>query len=917
MDIFKKHQLTSIVLFILLFSTVRGAFSAETVGPLVHEDSNKLNFESCKPIVIEPDFDLVPSSEEIDIEINYAVEKFREIYLGNPVNASKLANAVSKYEDFNINVDNSSITGKKADDLSDFNFIRVFARHLRTNPNDSEISSMFNNLVWWASQEICNGNLDPDVRGYDFRHFGRSTALMREHLTPEVQELFVYVLQKTTNNFIHFWTADYDIDHQIENDAIDTDQIYNKANVLLAFSLWHDNKNERYRYMKGFKRYMERFLSYSSGTTNGIKTDGSGFHHWTAYNNYMYSYNTAIEVLSYLDDTRFQIEKQNYLVFRDAVLIQYLQANDELVQALGNCGRKPQERENKITQSNLKLLAISGGKILELETADPVLAGMYNRIYGVDVDFNTDYIAPFTSGFVQQNYGTQGFYRMEEWLAVSKGFTNGLWGTEIYPKDNRYGRYQSYGSLEVLYPGDGLTGNGINIESWNWNYIPGATTIVLPWAALHGEKSRIDEQQQKSFVGSLMFRKSEKEYLQNTMGQFGMFAMDFQEQEGQGFGTVFNKESHNSSFKFKKSNFFFDNYIICLASGINNDDVENNTVTTLFQRMDNTGLSPIINGSEYPEIGITQFDGGDNNWTLSNYGTGFYLMPGNHKLYLNKTIQQTPNHNQVWPASIGNNKTEVYYSGYLDHGKNPNSEGYEYMILPNSSEAKLNVLHDEVIQGKKPYTVHRKDQDAHIIEHHGQNIMAFAFFSKMWNVDIGFIKSVDKPCMIMSSFDTLSNILSLSIVNPDLGLQSRSYAPVLAKYIELTLQGEWEILDESNNIKFLSYAEEVSKVQFLLEDGLPQVVKLQQKLTSSNNSPLNSEFVKIYPNPTRNYVQISSTEPIQNLQLYDIGGKNLFVSEFRNLSTTQKMDLSKLGPGIYFVKVKTKSGFAIKKLVNK
>ena len=39
------------------------------------------------------------------------------------------------------------------------------------------------------------------------------------------------------------------------------------------------------------------------------------------------------------------------------------------------------------------------------------------------------------------------------WVAVVKSPTAMLWGSEIYNKTNRFGRYQSHGTLEILYDG--------------------------------------------------------------------------------------------------------------------------------------------------------------------------------------------------------------------------------------------------------------------------------------------------------------------------------------------------------------------------------------------------------------------------------------------------------------------------------
>ena len=180
-----------------------------------------------------------------------------------------------------------------------------------------------------------------------------------------------YTLYETLEGFKHLWGADYSEAKQAENDAIDTDIIYNKSDILMAYSIWQETPKERYRFMRAYKRYMERFFSPSVGTTNGIKKDGSGFHHWAAYNNYLYAYKTAISVVNYLEDTRFQVEESNYKFFRDAVLVQLLQANDNGMQALSTSGRKPDARTRSIDASDIKKIAISGGKNFRIGNSRP------------------------------------------------------------------------------------------------------------------------------------------------------------------------------------------------------------------------------------------------------------------------------------------------------------------------------------------------------------------------------------------------------------------------------------------------------------------------------------------------------------------------------------------------------------------
>lgn len=871
--------------------------------------SNASGLLTCS-FTLTPDLNLINSSTEIEAEINQAVARFSDDFLGTgPPSAADVADAESQYADLGISLNNGVPSGNSIASLTELKFLRIFAKHLKFNPSDANIKNKVNNTVWWASLEICSENLNVDPRGYEYRHFARPVIFMKDFLTSEVQELFRYTLFKTTNDFEHYWEANYDANHQRLNGAIDTDQIYNKSSTLMAYSLWHDTAEERYRYMRGFKRYMERFFSYTVGTTNGIKPDGSSFHHWTAYNNYMYAFRTAINNLSYLDGTRFQVDEVPYKVFRDAVLVQRLQANDFGLQALSTSGRKPNNREAQTGQEFLKSLAISGGKILGLDSADPVLAGFYNRVYGIDFAFNYSTIAPFENGFTQLNHSSAGFFRHENWVAFTKGFTDGLWGTEAYKKSNRYGRYQSYGALEILYPGD-ESDNGYHHETWNWNYNPGTTVIRLPWSKLHAERERVDELQEKGFAGALTFKKKQGDFLSENYGDIGLFAMDFREREDLGFGTTHSSNNHNSSFTFKKSNFFFDDLIVCLGSGISNDDPTNNTITTLFQRLDNNSNGTLVNAATQSAQGEMSFNGSTNNWLLSNYGTGFYLLPDNHSLKVKKEVQQNPNHDQIWPASYTNNLSETYYTGYIDHGTKPTNESYEYILKPNTSSTELQQLDAAINAGNKPYTVHQQNENAHILEHKDKSVFGYAVFSSVGDLDFGEVKSIQQSCLLMSEYDSSTGNLRLALTNPDLGFSSRSFEPAVSKVVKVSLIGQWEMLEEQAAVQIVSSNSSETLIEFTTVDGLALELVLSRMPVSTQEIVGNSFMVNIYPNPTQNRIEVVSDQPIQDVKVYDLSGREVkMVSPSEGSQQyTLELDLPALSQSVYFIKVKTKAG---------
>jgi hypothetical protein len=71
---------------------------------------------------------------------------------------------------------------------------------------------------------------------------------------------------------------------------------------------------------------------------------------------------------------------------------------------------------------------------------------------------------------------------------------------------------------------------------------------------------------------------------------------------------------------------------------------------------------------------------------------------------------------------------------------------------------------------------------------------------------------------------------------------------------------------------------------------------------------------KIYPNPTRNMINVSSQLPLNQIQLYDISGilrKDLSYTEFRNFS----LDIRDLKEGIYFLRLTSGDRKVIEKFI--
>ncbi|MFH6998534.1 polysaccharide lyase family 8 super-sandwich domain-containing protein [Flavobacterium sp. FlaQc-57] len=785
-----------------------------------------------------PDLPLVASNTTVEAEIETIYQRFSDSYLGTtePTTAA-LNSAIASYNALGITVNGYNITATtNVTDYNQVSFLKTFAQYLKFHPEDTTniyIKALY--TVWLVSDRVCKGTLPLDYNQYSYRNFAQPAILIPSiKENSYVKSLFDNVLYQQ-NNFDHIWETNY-------VGGINIDHIGNSGVVTMAYVKWIDAADERFRYMTAFKRMMDHFTSYTPGTYDGIKPDGSGFHHWASYPSYMYDLSYAANIIYDLKETSFEISTSGYLRYRDAIMAQLMFTNDATTRFLTMAGRKPEEVATNISRYDFRNMAVAGGSILGTGASDPVMANMYVRLWGGYAPFADGTKASFNEGYFQFNHSIAGVYRKNGWLAICKGFNDNMFGTETYADANRFGRYQSYGAVNIVYPGDALTGNGYDVTTWNWNYNPGTTVIRLPWDKLHAEKTSIDERQQKKFAGSLSFINKNSNYLKAIHGTYGMFAMDFQEAQGRAWGsnTYSAVDNHNATFVFKKSVFTFDNMLICLGSNIGNNDATNNTLTTLYQRKATTGKedvsvdSNLLQGSSYDN----SYTDTNNHWIVDNFSTGFYVLAGSGTIKLTRADQQTPQHNiPIAAQNISANPTGNYAIGYIDHGTAPSNKGYEYVCIPQATSTDMTNLDSQITTGNKPYTVLQKDNIAHILEYKptpaSNSIFGYAFFEALSGMNnTGYLTAVDYPCLVMSQYDSVQKNLKIAVNNPDLGFKYREFTPSVSKQINITIKGtNWQISQPNTNASITGTANGQTTVQFTVVDGLPVEILLSRVLT--------------------------------------------------------------------------------------
>ncbi|MCL3779239.1 T9SS type A sorting domain-containing protein [Prolixibacteraceae bacterium JC049] len=850
-----------------------------------------------------PDIALTPATSQQISEIEAIYERHKKIQLSSgPPSSYWFNRRLNEYNGFNIsgNGDNAS-TSTVLNERHVGDILKTFANYVKYCPDSPDVADIKQkavNLISIVGKQFCTGTTTP--RGnyaYTFHHYTEGVIPWRNEMSTNQKNAFGYTIGTATSNFEDIW-GNYNIGGQGNSDYI-----YGNTDGLVGYGPFIEDDNKRVQYMKGVQRWLKRVLTPTTSRTGFLKVDGSSYHHWSNYVGYMYSFKPLTRVLYALGNSSFQTTPEIYQYFRDAMFFQCAISNDNRVMPMSFVGRNPHQRYVTTGWGDVANTAIAGGHILGLNHADPVLAGYANRVWGNTAEYNYTQKANFETGFYQFNYSVAGIFRKDNWVLSMAGFTRDIWGAEIYNNRNFYGRYQSYGTLEIIYPGS-LSDNGFDLDTWDWNHNPGTTSILLPFNKLHARYKRADEKQAYNFAGSLAFQNKGNEVLSKVTGTNGLFAMKFKQGNGGGWsGSWYNNVYHDTSFTFRKSTFAFDDMILALGSDINNQHAQGNTITTLYQRTtDNNKATVVVNDTSYSSDATHTFTSNSDKWLISNHNTGFYIVNGSGTLTIKKGDQKTPNFNQNLNSDWSGNPTKNYAIGYLDHGQHPTEAGYEYVCLPATTSAKMKALATKMSSNtSKPYTVFQKDDNAHIVKHHSSSAWGFAFFETNSNLthEGNVIKSNNEPCLVMYKED--GNSILLAMNNPNISDNDG------VKTVQLTLHGQWSLEANHSDVSILSSNSTQTVISFSTKKGMPIEITLNKVIAKSAKVKTEQPKSMLYPNPASEQITIVAKSNLSSVNILSNQGQIIrTVTTFSGKKAT--IPLTGLKSGIYFVSIQTKDG---------
>ena len=554
--------------------------------------------------------------------------------------------------------------------------------------------------------------------GYQVRELYQSIFLMKEPLLKDKN-------LKQAKEMVTWYSAMgilYTPDSEIK--GVNADVLNTMLPGMLIAILLNDDDKATASQLYQLNHYLTKSIDYAPGLLGGFKEDGSMFHHMQNYPAYAKgAFEGLTPIMYYLGNTAFALDDYSFNIVKKAVLMTRVYSNTH-TWLISISGRHPDDRF-QISDEVFRYLAL-GKKVGN----DSELASAYLRLapqgrFAEELSSLGFKAETTPQGAWTMNMSSLQLHRRDNWLIGVKGYSRYLVGNETYIKNNLFGRYMSYGNFQILE--NSLIESGYVQQGWDWAHFPGTTAIALPIDKLKSPISQVD-----IYSGVEEMLLSDETFSGgNSLNNNGMFAMKLHEHS-----------KYNDTHRARKSVFLFDNRVILLGSDIENkSDYE--THTTLFQNY----LSDKNSISKVEKIK-------NSNFILDTQNNLYKVVEGNLK-YKNG-LQHSLDQNKGTP-------TENYYEmAYINHGKNPKNQKYQYAILVKGDKEE-----QEIFKKNSNYQVLQQDYNAHIVEDEISKMRGYALFES-GDVKDKYLKSIDTPSLILIKPN--DNSLELSFVDPDLRL---------------------------------------------------------------------------------------------------------------------------------------------------
>ncbi|MRI62471.1 lyase [Ornithobacterium rhinotracheale] len=592
--------------------------------------------------------------------------------------------------------------------------------------------------------------------GYNFEGFYESCFLMRDVIKAEGLTQQAYDDMFWFSGLGRIYTPQKDLPHS------NIDVFNTLLRGMLCTILTEDDKGKIAQELKQFSWWLSENMMPTYSIRGTFKPDGAVVHHGTLYPAYgVGGFRGLSEIVYALSKTNFQVNAAAYNSFKKVLLTAHAYANPRHW-PLSVAGRHPTGKF-KLSPKPFLWTALSSPTADE----DAELASAYMLILNKNKDkwsqyFKTKNIqAKYPTGHWNINYGLLDLHRRKDWLVALRGHNRYFVSHESYPGQNVFGRFLTYGNLQVLYDENDKNAPKNNFEDkgWDWSLIPGTTALHLPIDAMRANIINADNY---SGVEEMLLTDEVFAGGTNLNGQ-GVYAMQLHGHDKYDMG----------SFRANKSWFMFDDLVVCLGSDIENNRSDVETRTTVFQNYlgEKTieNKNPLLlNGEPLSPKKMPRFT--KYMRILDSRKIG-YVFPKVGQIELYRGLQKSRDQKDKKDTH------GVFETLTFNHKKSPKNQKYEYAMLIDSDDKALADAQNRIKNGLL-YEVLQQDSIAHIVDYRPLNMCGLAIFKANEKLFNPLVESVDKPSLIL--YEKKGNDYQFAITNPDLGFfQGKDDTPII------------------------------------------------------------------------------------------------------------------------------------------
>ena len=818
-----------------------------------------------KHSLLKPDIELTPVGNKQREEMQLLEKRFRDmIYTKGKITDKEVENIRKKYDFYQITYKNGQVSGVP------IYMVRAAEAYERIIPdwNKDMLTKMgvemraYFDLMRKIAVAYNNSTAKPVIR----EEMKKKFLAMYDHITDQgvaygscwgnihhygysVRGLYLaYFLMKDVlreagklqeaERTLRWYAITNEVYPKPEVDGIDMDSFNTQTTGRIASILMMEDTPEKLQYLRSFSRWIDYGCRPALGLSGSFKVDGGAFHHRNNYPAYAVGgLDGATNMIYLLSRTEFAVSKLAHETVKNVLLTMRFYCN-KLNFPLSMSGRHP-DGKGKLVPMHFAMMALAGSPDGKAEY-DSEMASSYLRLIsnsGVENDA-PEYMPkvsnaeerkaaklliekgfrpePDPQGNIAMGYGCVSVQRRSNWSAVARGHSRYLWAAEHYLGANLYGRYLAHGSLQILTAAPGQTvtpaTSGWQQEGFDWNRIPGVTSIHLPLEQLQAKVLNVDRYSgmeemlysDEAFAGGLSQQKMN--------GNFGM--------------KLHEHDKYNGSHRARKSYHFIDGMIVCLGSDIENTNTEFPTETTIFQLAVTDKA-----GHDY----WRNYQGDKKVW-VDHLGTGYYVPTA---IRFEKNFPQYSRMQNTGKETKGD-----WVSLVVDHGKAPKNGRYEYAVLPQTNETAMKKF------AKKPaYKVLQQDRKAHIVESASEQIVSYVLFeTPETTLPGGLLQRVDTSCLVMTHQESADKI-KLTVAQPDLALYRGPSDEAFDKDgkriersiysrpwinngsseipVTVTIKGRWNV-EETPYCKVVSSNEKQTILRFSCKDGASFEVELKK-----------------------------------------------------------------------------------------